>query len=95
MNREELENLRNKGPCVCAAPDCWYCSAIGDFKFQWALAKAERDIFANQLQRALETAAALAEYADDPEKLGDWRIMLEHLVSEVHWKHKQPEENAG
>jgi len=95
MNREELENLRNKGPCSCNQPDCWYCAAIGDFKFQWVLAKGERDIYANQLERALAIAGALAEYKNDPELAETWGVMLDNLVSEVQGKPKQLEENVS
>lgn len=94
MNREELENLRNKGPCNCESPNCWYCAAIADFKFQWVLAKAERDIYANQLERALAIAAALSEYKDNPEIVEDWRKMLDNLVCEVQGKPKQTEQDA-
>lgn len=94
MNKEELDNLRNKGPCACDSPDCWYCAAIGDFKFQWVLAKAERDIYANQLERALAIADALSEYGNDPALAEDWRKMLANLVCEVKGKPKQTEENV-
>ena len=95
MNREELENFKNRGPCSCGNTDCSYCSAIGDFKFMWAIAKAERDIYANQLQRALEIADALTDYMCDSLDAVAWRAMLSNLVSEVEGKPKPSEEHAS
>ena len=83
MNREELENFKNKGPCSCNSEDCWYCTAIGDFKFQWVIARAERNIYANQLERSLEIAQALSEHAVIAEGSFDWREVLKRLISEV------------
>lgn len=95
MNREALENFRNQGPCSCGSSDCWYCSAIGDFKFLWAIAKAERDIYVNQLQRALEIADALTDYMCNSDDAIAWRSMLANLVCEVEAKPKPPTENAS
>ena len=95
MNREELENFKNRGPCACGNPDCSYCSAIGDFKFMWAVAKAERDIYVNQLQRALEIADALTDYTCNADDAADWKEMLGNLVAEVEGKPKPSKEHAS
>ena len=101
MNRTSLENFRKKGPCTCGDVDCWSCASIGDFKFQWALAATERDIFRNQLERALEIAGGLAEHTNRTEEAYDWCTSLTTLVSEVRqeenlfYKPKLVEENAG
>lgn len=91
MNKEELENFKGKGPCVCEATDCWYCSAIGDFKFQWAVAKSERDILANQLERAIEIGGALTTHTYRTEEAFEWNQLFDRLVSEVRGKPKQIE----
>jgi hypothetical protein len=86
MNRVELEKFKLSGPCTCGSADCWYCSAVGDFKFLWAVANAERGLYANQLQRALEIASALSEYVNCSESSLDWCDMLSKLVAEVEFK---------
>ena len=83
MNREELEKLKNNGPCVCASPDCTYCSMVGDFKFKWFVLQAEYGIVRNQLERAVEIAGALAARTKPSEDADDWCCMLDKLLAEV------------
>lgn len=95
MNREELEKLRNKGPCNCDAPDCGYCSMIGDFKFQWYVARNECGILRNQLERALEIGGALAARTTRTEDAEDWCLMLDRLLAEVETSHLKPRETEN
>jgi hypothetical protein len=96
MNREQLETFKSNGGCSCSKDDCWYCGAIGDFKYLWTVAQAERGIYANQLERALEIGNALVECAQDSECSRDWATLLQKLIIEVQGvvKPKQIEENA-
>jgi len=92
MNRQELEKLRNNGPCVCGAPDCNYCALIGDFKFQWFIARTECGILRNQLERAIEIGGALAARTKRTEDADDWCYMLDKLLAEVETRHFKPED---
>jgi hypothetical protein len=93
MNREELEKLKNNGPCVCNSPDCEYCSMIGDFKFQWFVNKAELGIVRNQLEQAMEIAGALAARIKPvSEDIDDWCAVFDRLLAEVRGVVKPKEE---
>jgi len=61
----------------------------------WAVAKAERDIYVNQLQRALEIADALTDYTCNADDAADWKEMLGNLVAEVEGKPKPSKEHAS
>jgi hypothetical protein len=87
MNREELENFKSSGPCMCGGPECWYCNIVGDFKFLWVQRNSECGIYSNQLARCIEIAKALAEKTEDAD---EWKEMLEKLIVEVQGK-KQDE----
>jgi len=96
MNREELENLKNNGPCTCNSAECSYCSMIGDFKFRWYLNNAELGIVRNQLEQALEIAGALAARVPAAsESADDWCAMLDRLLAEVRGTTKTKEEDAS
>jgi len=77
-----LNNLKNKGPCMCEDPGCSYCSMIGDFKFKWYICDMERSILQNQLERSLEICGALACRAKG-EEAEDWSAAFDELWKEI------------
>jgi len=80
-----VNNLKNKGPCVCEDPGCSYCSMIGDFKFQWYVCNTEKSIVQNQLERCIEICGALAVRVKPNEDSDDWVAAFDELLKEVRF----------